>query len=110
MMSSNHHNRRITVFVTTDPATMAFTSAVVAMISTLQASADGAAAGVHGALIPPSLDPTAMLSTAVHQLDHLSYQINAGVGTANEAGIATVLGTSSATYVAGEVANIGALL
>jgi hypothetical protein len=98
------------MFVNADPAVMAFTATATALISAIQASADASAAGVHGALLPPSLDPTAVLNTTVHQLDHAQYQLHAGLGTANEAMIASTLGISGATYAAGEAANAVAML
>jgi hypothetical protein len=97
------------MFVTTDPLVMAFTAGIAAIMATADAAANATHAGVHGALLPPAADPTAIALTGVHHFDHANYQLQAGLGTVNQEMIAANLTAGAGAYALTDILGSGLL-
>lgn len=97
------------MFVTELPGSLEGAAGAAAGVGTQVVTANATAAGIHSAVLPMAVEPTALLLHAHHGLDVVNYQGVHGVGTANLFGIVAALATSGITYDLTELANLGSL-
>jgi hypothetical protein len=98
------------MFLTELPGSLEAASGASAGIGAMIGTATATAGAAHAAVVPMSMDPTALLLHAHHGLDAANFQAVQAAGLANHFGIVTTLATSGTTYDVTEAANMSSML
>jgi hypothetical protein len=98
------------MFVTVLAPELIAAVAPLAAIGGSMAGTNGMLAGVHGALLPPSADPTAIMTHAFLHGHHAMYQALSAEAVGVHFMTVATMGASGAAYAVSDVANMATML